>query len=193
MGSRESAERERCSQAANPVTDAPGAVQPIGQPIIHSQQRGLEIRSLAEYPGPRVKLIRAGSEQSGGLVGAKPSARTTIQSAVQLAVACVKLYCPPLVGGRFSGVPNRRRPSVMIRSGTYPRWTTVGVGQKEHAAPEMRRADFTRREHACRNAKAHPLKLSADVGEPQIEVALDVLAEHPLGIDFPDDAGDVWP
>ena len=139
-------------------------------------------------------MIRTRCEERQAEIGnVAPAACISSHKAVQLAVACVRLYWPPDVGGTLSGVANRIAPRSAITSGMYPRCTTVGVGQKEHTPAEVRRTDFTRCEHACRNLKAQALKVSADVGEAQIEVAFDVFAEDPFGSGFVDDAADVRP
>lgn len=95
--SAESAPRERRSHAENPVTGSPGAVHPIGHPIIHSKKRGLEIRSLIEDPAPKLKLTRTGSGEGGIAIGVQPIARITIHRCDQARAALVRLNCPLLV------------------------------------------------------------------------------------------------
>lgn len=67
------------------------------------------------------------------------------------------------------------------------------MGQEEEPSPAVASADFSRREQARRNVVAQALKVCADFGKAQIEVAFDVFAEHPLGIDLVDNAGDIGP
>jgi hypothetical protein len=84
VSSFENCPRERCSQAANPVTRAPGAVQSIGQPIISSKKRGLEIRPASEEFLPCGQLSRAGSEERSLVrVRRQPSTFVSIQKIVQ--------------------------------------------------------------------------------------------------------------
>jgi hypothetical protein len=67
------------------------------------------------------------------------------------------------------------------------------VGQNVDTAPEVRCADFSRREQACFCSKAHSSKLADDVGQSQIEVPLDVLAEDPLDFELASDPRDLRP
>lgn len=95
----ESAIRERCSQAANPVTGSPGAVHPIGQPITCSKKRGLEVSSPMKEPLPPQKLTRTGGEERDAIAAVQPSAFSTSQSFVQLRAALLREYWPELVFG----------------------------------------------------------------------------------------------
>lgn len=54
-------------------------------------------------------------------------------------------------------------------------------------------ARFSRREDADLWRVAHADQVADDVGQSQIDVALDVLKEHPLGADLSDDPSDVGP
>jgi len=54
-------------------------------------------------------------------------------------------------------------------------------------------ARFSRSEQACLCAEAHSGKFVEDVGKSQIDMAFDVFAEDPFGLDFSDDAGDIGP
>lgn len=67
------------------------------------------------------------------------------------------------------------------------------MGQDEDAQSLVRRADFCRREQACRRRVAHCPKLSQDSFQPEADVAGDVFKEHPLGDAFPDNPGDLGP
>jgi hypothetical protein len=57
----------------------------------------------------------------------------------------------------------------------------------------VRRADFLRAKESRRDSIVHALKLSGDFKESEPKMSVDVLEEHLLGLDFPDDAGDVRP
>ncbi len=57
----------------------------------------------------------------------------------------------------------------------------------------MASACFSRREHARLWCVAHGPKAFRDLGKSQTDVSFDVLAEHPFGSDFIDDAGDIRP
>lgn len=67
------------------------------------------------------------------------------------------------------------------------------MGQQENAASAVPSPRFSRREDARLCRVAQVAKLSDDVGKSQIEMAFDVLAEHPYGLDFVNDAGDLGP
>ncbi len=67
------------------------------------------------------------------------------------------------------------------------------MGQDEDAEPLVRRADFCRREQACRRCIAHAPKVSQDGFEAEGDVPNDVFKEDPFGAAFPDDTGDVGP
>jgi len=67
------------------------------------------------------------------------------------------------------------------------------VGQDEDAQPLVRRADFCRREQACRRCIAHAPKVSQDGFEAEGDVTGDVFEEDPFWAAFSDDAGDVGP
>ena len=55
------------------------------------------------------------------------------------------------------------------------------------------RADFRRREEACRKAVAHADQSCGDFGEAEAEMMGDVLEEHEGRLDLADDAGDMRP
>lgn len=89
MSSLENCPRDRRNQAGNPVTDSPDAVHPIGQPMIISWKRGLEVRPLKKEPFPLLKLSRTGSEERDFAIDdVHPSARIASQATVQLRVVC---------------------------------------------------------------------------------------------------------
>ena len=67
------------------------------------------------------------------------------------------------------------------------------MGQDEDAQPLVRRANFCRREQACRRRVAHAPKLSQDGFEAEGEVPGDIFEEDPFGGALPDDAGDLRP
>ena len=55
------------------------------------------------------------------------------------------------------------------------------------------RADFRRREEACRKAVAHADQSAGDFGEAEAEMMGDILEEHERWLDLADDAGDMRP
>ena len=67
------------------------------------------------------------------------------------------------------------------------------MGQDEDAHPLVRRADFCRREQACRRRVAHCPKLSEDGFKAEGDMPGDVFEENPFWAAFPDDSGDVRP
>ena len=67
------------------------------------------------------------------------------------------------------------------------------MGQDEYAQPLMWRADFCRREQACRRRVAHAPKLSQDGFKTEGDVTSDVFEEHPFGATFADNPGDLRP
>ena len=67
------------------------------------------------------------------------------------------------------------------------------MGQDEDAQPLVRRADFCRREQACRRRVAHVPKLSQHGFKAEGDVTGNVFEEDPLWVAFPDDTGDLGP
>ena len=67
------------------------------------------------------------------------------------------------------------------------------MGQDEDPEPLVWRADFCRREQACRKRVAQAPKLSQDGLEAEGDVTGDVFEEHPLRAALGDDAGDLGP
>jgi hypothetical protein len=67
------------------------------------------------------------------------------------------------------------------------------VGQDEDPEPQVRRANFCRREQTRRRRVAHAPKLSQDHFEAEGDVTGDVFEEDPLWAELKDDAGDVGP
>ena len=66
-------------------------------------------------------------------------------------------------------------------------------GEDEETFALVRRADFRRREEACRKAVAHADQSAGDFGEAEAEMMGDILEEDEGRFDFADDAGDVRP
>lgn len=126
--SSKSAPRICRSQADHPITGRLGSVQPIGQPIIHSEKLGLEIRSSGKDLSPRRKVTWSGREKPHARqpVGVAPKARINSQSSVQLLAAWSIPYCEPA----WLGSSLNRRPAGPSSSSTrLPHCCLVGVGQ----------------------------------------------------------------
>ncbi len=66
-------------------------------------------------------------------------------------------------------------------------------GEDEQSLALVGRADFRRREEACRKAVAHADQSAGDFGEAEAEMMGDILEEHEGRIDLTDDAGDMGP
>jgi len=66
-------------------------------------------------------------------------------------------------------------------------------GEDEEPLAPVGRADFRRREEACRKAVAHADQSAGDFGESEAEMMGDVLEEDEGRFDFADDAGDMRP
>ena len=66
-------------------------------------------------------------------------------------------------------------------------------GQDEEPLALVGRADFRRREEACRKLVAHADQSAGDFGEAEAEMMGDVLEEHEGRFDFADDPGDMRP
>nr|WP_296540436.1 hypothetical protein [Rhizorhabdus sp.] len=66
-------------------------------------------------------------------------------------------------------------------------------GEDEQPLPLVGRADFRRREEACRKAVAHADQSCGDFGEAEAEMMGDILKEHEGRLDLADDAGDMRP
>jgi len=67
------------------------------------------------------------------------------------------------------------------------------VGQDEDAEPQVRRADFCRREQARRRRVAQSPKLSQDSFKAEGDVPRDVFEKDPFRGALSDNPGDVWP
>ena len=67
----------------------------------------------------------------------------------------------------------------------------LAMGEDEEPLALVGRADFRRREEACRKAVAHADQSSGDFGETEAEMMGDVLEEHEGRLDLADDAGDM--
>jgi hypothetical protein len=66
-------------------------------------------------------------------------------------------------------------------------------GENEEPLALVRRADFRRREEACRKPVAHADQSAGDFGEAEAEMMGDILEEHEGRFDLADDAGDMRP
>jgi hypothetical protein len=66
-------------------------------------------------------------------------------------------------------------------------------GEDEQPLAPVARADFRRREEACRKAVAHADQSCGDFGEAEAEMMGDILKKDKGRLDFADDAGDVRP
>ena len=66
-------------------------------------------------------------------------------------------------------------------------------GKDEQPFALVGRADFRRREEACRKAVAHADQSAGDFGETEAEMMGDILKEDEGGLDLSNDAGDVRP
>lgn len=72
-------------------------------------------------------------------------------------------------------------------------FVSLADGEDEQPLALVGRADFRRREEACRKAVAHADQSSGDFGEAEAEMMGDILEEHEGRLDFVDDAGDMRP
>lgn len=66
-------------------------------------------------------------------------------------------------------------------------------GEDEQPLAPVGRADFRRREEACRKAVAHADQSAGDFGEAEAEMMGDILEEHEGRFDLADDAADMRP
>ncbi len=66
-------------------------------------------------------------------------------------------------------------------------------GEDEEPLAPVGRADFRRREEACRKAVAHADQSCGDFGEAEAEMMGDILKKDEGRLDFADDAGDMRP
>ena len=66
-------------------------------------------------------------------------------------------------------------------------------GEDEQTFPLVGRADFRRREEACRKLVAHADQSAGDFGEAEAEMMGDILEEDEGRFDLADDAGDMGP
>jgi hypothetical protein len=67
------------------------------------------------------------------------------------------------------------------------------VGEDEQPLALVGRADFRRREEACRKAVAHADQSAGDFGEAEAEMMGDILEEDEGRLNLSDDAGDMRP
>jgi hypothetical protein len=99
------------------------------------------------------------------------------------------------------GVGQRRSSSVRLPPLDRVPEQARGVGQlvsladreDEEPLALVGRADFRRREEACRKAVAHADQSAGDFGEAEAEMMGDILEENEGRFDFADDAGDMRP
>lgn len=70
---------------------------------------------------------------------------------------------------------------------------SLADGEDEEPLSLVGRADFRRREEACRKAVAHADQSCGDFGEAEAEMMGDILEEDEGRLDFADDAGDMRP
>ena len=69
----------------------------------------------------------------------------------------------------------------------------LAAGEDEEPFALVGRADFRRREEACRKAVAHADQSAGDFGEAEAEMMGDILEEHEGRLDLADDAGNMRP
>lgn len=72
-------------------------------------------------------------------------------------------------------------------------FVVLADGEYEQALTLVRRADFRRREEACRKAVAHVDQSSGDFGEPEAEMMGDIFEEHEGRLDLANDPRNVGP
>jgi hypothetical protein len=72
-------------------------------------------------------------------------------------------------------------------------FVSLAVGEDEEPLALVGRADFRRREEACRKAVAHADQSCGDFGEAEAEMMGDILEEDEGRLDLGDDARDVRP
>jgi hypothetical protein len=70
---------------------------------------------------------------------------------------------------------------------------SLADGEDEQPLALVRRADFRRREEACRKLVAHADQSAGDFGEAEAEMMGDILEEDEGRFDLADDAGDMRP
>ena len=72
-------------------------------------------------------------------------------------------------------------------------FVSLADGEDEEPLTLVGRADFRRREEACRKAVAHADQSCGDFGEAEAEMMGDILEEDERRFDLADDAGDMRP
>ena len=72
-------------------------------------------------------------------------------------------------------------------------FVALADGEDEEPLALVGRADFRRREEACRKAVAHADQSAGDFGEAEAEMMGDILEEDEGRFDLADDAGDMGP
>jgi hypothetical protein len=73
------------------------------------------------------------------------------------------------------------------------KFVPLADGKDEQPLVLVGRADFRRREEACRKAVAHADQSAGDLEEAEAEMMGDILEEHEGRLDLADDAGDMGP
>ncbi len=72
-------------------------------------------------------------------------------------------------------------------------FVSLADGEDEQPFALVGRADFRRREEACRKAVAHADQSCGDFGEAEAEMMGDIFEEHEGRLDLADDPGDMGP
>jgi len=72
-------------------------------------------------------------------------------------------------------------------------FVALADGKDEEPLALVGRADFRRREEACRKAVAHADQSAGDFGEAEAEMVGDILEEHEGRLGLADDARDMRP
>ena len=72
-------------------------------------------------------------------------------------------------------------------------FVSLADGEDEQPLALVGRADFRRREEACRKAVAHADQSAGDFGETEAEMMGDIFKEDEGRLDLTDDAGDMGP
>ena len=99
------------------------------------------------------------------------------------------------------GVGQRRSSSVRFppldrvpeQARGFGQVVALADGKDEEPLTLVGRADFRRREEACRKAVAHADQSCGDFGEAEAEMMGDIFEEHEGRFDFADDASNVGP
>ena len=172
-----------CSnQGDHAIATEPKPVHPVGQPISASTNCGFSVRGASEVSLPAIGVTRTW----------RPSSPFT--------GVLARLVAPSL-WSRAVGVIHSRSISVRLPPLDRVPEQARGVGQlvaradgeDEEPLALVGRADFRRREEACRKAVAHADQSAGDFGEAEAEMMGDILEEDEGRFDLADDAGDMGP